>query len=65
MSGSILEELDIEEVIGSDYIDDSIDEEDDAEADLMYDEDEALIAVLMTDPEFADLACCGEDGCDC
>lgn len=64
IKGSILEDLDIEEVVGYDYIDESVEEEEDAEDDLLYAEDEALLAVLVTDPAFTDLAFCDVDECE-
>lgn len=62
MVRSILEDLDIEEIIGGDFIDDDIDNDMDAEDDLIYADDGSLMAVLMTDPEYTTGIDCDE-GC--
>lgn len=49
---SILEDLTIDEVLGEDYIDAMVESQCDAEDSLMFDEDEELLAVLMSEPAF-------------
>lgn len=54
MTNSVLDELDISEVLDNDGIIQDIDESCDTADDIMCSDDEELMAVLVTDPAYMD-----------